>query len=54
MSGVHLVCAWLLACAVVLHLAAVVKHALVDHDGVLARMGVGRGQAPRVTSARAD
>jgi cytochrome b561 len=54
MSNVHLVCAWLLVAAVVLHLAAVVKHALVDHDGVLARMGLGRGQGRGVTSARAD
>jgi cytochrome b561 len=39
MSDVHLVAAWLLAAAVALHLAAVVKHALIDRDGLLARMG---------------
>jgi cytochrome b561 len=57
MSGVHLVCAWLLAAAVTLHLAAVVKHALVDHDGILARMGwrtPPRRDALEVTSGRGD
>jgi cytochrome b561 len=58
MSNVHLACAWLLAAAVALHLAAVVKHALVDHDGLLARMGwrtgTPRAGEARVTSARGD
>ena len=59
MSSVHLVCAWLLAAAVTLHLLAVVKHALVDHDGILARMGWRAGMPrvappPEVTSARGD
>lgn len=58
MSNVHLVCAWLLATAVALHLAAVAKHALVDHDAILARMGwrapAPSAGAPGVTSARAD
>jgi cytochrome b561 len=58
MSNVHLVCAWLLAAAVVLHLAAVAKHALVDRDAILARMGwraaAPSAGAPGVTSARAD
>lgn len=39
MSEVHLVAAWLLAASVAVHLAAVAKHALVDRDGLLARMG---------------
>ncbi|HXS53664.1 MAG TPA: cytochrome b [Usitatibacter sp.] len=39
MSEVHLVAAWLLAAAVLLHLAAVWKHAMVDRDGILLRMG---------------
>ena len=39
MSEVHLVAAWLLAASVLVHLAAVVKHAMVDRDGILARMG---------------
>lgn len=39
MSGVHLVASWLLAGSVLVHLAAVVKHAVVDRDGILARMG---------------
>ena len=38
MSEVHLVAAWLLAASVAVHLAAVVKHAIVDRDGILARM----------------
>ena len=58
MSNVHLACAWLLAVAVSLHLLAVAKHALVDHDGVLARMGwragARRAGESAVTSARAD
>ena len=41
-SGVHLVTAWVLATAVGLHVAAACKHALVDRDGLLARMGIGR------------
>jgi cytochrome b561 len=61
MSNVHLACAWLLAAAVGLHLAAVAKHALVDHDGILARMGwrtapahAARANEDSVTSARAE
>jgi cytochrome b561 len=51
MSEVHLVAPWLLAAAVLLHLAAVVKHAMVDRDGLLARMGWnGRAPAAPVTS----
>lgn len=47
MSEVHLVAAWLLAAAVLLHLAAVVKHALLDRDATLARMALG-GREPAV------
>jgi cytochrome b561 len=61
MSNVHLACAWLLAVAVTVHVAAAAKHALVDHDGVLARMGwrtrrstAASGAEPEITSARAD
>ena len=53
MSEVHLVGAWLLAAAVLLHLAAVVKHAMVDRDGLLARMGWnGGGESISTTTAR--
>jgi len=45
MSEVHLVAAWLLAASVAVHLAAVVKHALVERDGLLARMQWSRGDA---------
>jgi cytochrome b561 len=39
---VHLVNSVVLAGAVALHVAAALKHALVDRDGTLARMGIGR------------
>jgi cytochrome b561 len=39
MSDVHLAGAWILAAAVALHLAALAKHAWIDRDGLLARMG---------------
>ncbi len=39
---VHLVNSWVLAGAVALHVAAALKHALVDRDRTLARMGLGR------------
>ena len=42
MSGAHLTLTWVLAGTVTLHLAGVVKHGLVDGDGLLARMGIGR------------
>jgi cytochrome b561 len=41
-SVVHLVTSWVLLVAVTLHVAGTVKHALVDRNGVLARMGWGR------------
>ena len=57
MSNVHLACAWVLAVAVLLHLAAVVKHELSDHD-ILERMGWRTRPPPAgadgVTSPRAD
>jgi cytochrome b561 len=40
-SVVHLWASWVLLVAVALHVAGTVKHALVDRNGVLARMGVG-------------
>ena len=53
MSDIHLAGAWLLAAAVALHLAAVAKHVLVDHDGILRRMGwkAPSPAAPAVTSS---
>jgi len=42
MSVAHLTLTWILAGAVALHLAGVVKHGLIDDDGLLARMGIGR------------
>jgi cytochrome b561 len=43
-SSVHLATSWVLAGAVLLHIAGALKHALVDRDGTLARMGVGRAR----------
>jgi len=42
LSVAHLANSWLIATLVVLHVAGALKHALVDRDGLLARMGVGR------------
>jgi cytochrome b561 len=41
MSVVHLVTSWVIAATVVLHVAAALKHAFVDRDRLLARMGIG-------------
>jgi cytochrome b561 len=41
MSVVHLATSWVIATIVVLHVSAALKHALVDRNGLLARMGVG-------------
>lgn len=41
-SSVHLVASWALLVAVTLHVIGTAKHALVDRNGVLARMGFGR------------
>ena len=40
-SASHFVTSWVLLAAVTLHVAGALKHALVDRDGLLARMGVG-------------
>jgi cytochrome b561 len=42
MSGVHLATSWVIVAAVAVHAAAALKHALIDRDGLLARMGIGR------------
>ena len=42
LSVVHLWTSVTLAGLIAVHIAAALKHALVDHDGLLARMGVGR------------
>jgi len=42
MAAVHHVFAWLLIAAVLLHVAGALKHAVIDRDGVLARMLSGR------------
>jgi cytochrome b561 len=45
MSTVHLVTSWAIAAAIVAHVVAALKHAVIDRDGLLARMGI--GTAPR-------
>jgi cytochrome b561 len=42
LSAAHLANSWLLAILVTLHVAGALKHALVDRDRLLARMGWGR------------
>lgn len=42
LSLVHLATSWFIAVAVALHVAAALKHALIDRDRLLARMGVGK------------
>jgi cytochrome b561 len=42
LSVVHLATSWAIAAAVTLHVAGALKHALVDRDGLLARMGIGK------------
>ena len=41
MSTAHLATSWVIAAIVVLHVAAALKHAFVDRNGLLARMGIG-------------
>jgi cytochrome b561 len=40
-GAAHLVVSWVLAGAIGLHVAAALKHAFVDRDGLLSRMGIG-------------
>lgn len=42
MSAAHLAIGWALAVAFTLHLAGALKHALLDRDGLLRRMGLPR------------
>jgi cytochrome b561 len=43
-SASHFVTSWVLLAAVTLHVAGALKHALVDRDGLLSRMGMGTGR----------
>ena len=53
LSTVHLITSFVIAALVALHVAGALKHALVDRDGLLARMGVGRARrGPDGPSAR--
>jgi cytochrome b561 len=42
MSAVHLATSWVIVAAVAGHVAAALKHVLVDRDRLLVRMGIGR------------
>jgi cytochrome b561 len=42
LSGMHLATSWMIAATVGVHVCGALKHALVDRDGLLARMGIGR------------
>jgi len=46
LSGMHLTTSWMIAVLVGLHVCGALKHALVDRDGLLARMGIGRIARP--------
>jgi cytochrome b561 len=43
LSAAHLTLTWILLTLFGLHLAGAIKHAFIDRDGLLARMGIGRG-----------
>lgn len=48
-STIHLWTSLALVGLIALHVAGALKHALVDRDGLLARMGVGRGRRAEAT-----
>jgi cytochrome b561 len=50
-SASHRVTSWVLLAAVALHVAGALKHALVDRDGLLSRMGIGKGLQGRGLTA---
>ena len=45
LSSMHLTTSWAIAVVVGLHVCGALKHALVDRDGLLARMGIGRSRS---------
>ena len=50
-STIHLVTSFVLFFAVVLHVGAALKHALIDRDGLLSRMGIGMAREARRATA---
>jgi cytochrome b561 len=54
MSAAHLATSWVLTGAIVLHVGAAFKHALVDRDAVLARMLPGRRSRPPAGGLASD
>jgi cytochrome b561 len=46
LSGVHLATSWVIAALVALHVTGALKHALIDRDGLLGRMGMGVRHRP--------
>lgn len=53
MASVHTALAFLLIGSILLHVAGALKHALIDRDGVLARMTRGRPAGPGVAAGHA-
>jgi cytochrome b561 len=51
-SAAHLVTSWVIAVAVALHVIGALKHAFVDRDGLLSRMGIGAVGRPRGEGAK--
>ena len=47
LSAMHLTTSWVIAAVVSAHVAAALKHAIIDRDGLLARMGIGRTRRQR-------
>ena len=50
MRSVHLVTSWVLVVAIVLHVARALKHAVIDRDGLVARMGLGPAKTAPATN----
>jgi cytochrome b561 len=50
-SDVHLIASWVLGVAFVLHVAGTVKHAVVDRNGMLARMWLPRREWRRAAAS---
>ncbi|MFO1313703.1 MAG: cytochrome b [Burkholderiales bacterium] len=52
MSLLHFATSWCLLAAVLLHVAGALKHWLVDRDGLVSRMGIGRAPVPAAIASR--
>ena len=45
LSMVHLTTSWVIVAAIALHVTGALKHAIIDRDGLLARMGIGNTES---------